>query len=242
MLARSRDRMLETLISVVHTSVVSHQTLGVNSRIRGVRTFVRAPALPGEGRRVGGPERRSAGLSEKPAVSLPQEGATAWSQDGTFPQRCPSTPSSEAGQYDGPALSQPGGPGTGNPLLAPPVPSTEHFGQGVRLLPSGEPRAAAETAGLPTPPSRPLLPNVAHCRFARRRVEGTCLASMSALSLPMLAPLFCLVAFNIHLGGWPAEPGEGGGGEGSVNTAVSFRQRLPSCVGVLLGVLAPGPT
>lgn len=167
-------------------------------------TFVRVPTLPGEGRRVGGPERRSAGLSKTHAVSLPQEGAAVWSRGGTFPQRCPSTPSSEAGQYDGPALSQLGGPGTGNPLLAPPVPSAEHFGQGVRLLPSGEPCAAAETAGLPTPPSRPLLPNVARCRFARGRVEGTCLASMSALTLPMLAPLFRLVAFNICLGGWVA--------------------------------------
>ncbi|XP_057169833.1 protein transport protein Sec16A isoform X7 [Ursus arctos] len=78
-----------------------------------------------------------------------KEGAAVWSRGGTFPQRCPSTPSSEAGQYDGPALSQPGGPGTGNPLLAPPVPSAEHFGQGVRLLPSAPPTL---------PDSHPALP------------------------------------------------------------------------------------
>ncbi|XP_034520727.1 protein transport protein Sec16A isoform X2 [Ailuropoda melanoleuca] len=85
-----------------------------------------------------------------------KEGATAWSQDGTFPQRCPSTPSSEAGQYDGPALSQPGGPGTGNPLLAPPVPSTEHFGQGVRLLPSAPPTLPDSHLALPA--RVPLFP------------------------------------------------------------------------------------
>jgi len=85
-----------------------------------------------------------------------KEGAAAWSRDGTFPQRCPSTPSSEAGQYDGPAPAQPGGPGTGNPLLAPPVPSAEHLGQGVRLLPSAPP---ALPDGQPALPARvPLFP------------------------------------------------------------------------------------
>ncbi|XP_077918162.1 protein transport protein Sec16A isoform X6 [Halichoerus grypus] len=85
-----------------------------------------------------------------------KEGAAAWSRDGTFPQRCPSTPSSEAGQYDGPAPAQPGGPGTGNPLLVPPVPSAEHLGQGVRLLPSAPP---ALPDGQPALPARvPLFP------------------------------------------------------------------------------------
>nr|XP_025715916.1 protein transport protein Sec16A isoform X7 [Callorhinus ursinus] len=85
-----------------------------------------------------------------------KEGATAWSRDGTFPQRCPSTPSSEAGQYDGPAPTQPGGPGTGNPLLAPPGPSAEHLGQGVRLLPSAPP---ARPDSQPALPARvPLFP------------------------------------------------------------------------------------
>ncbi|XP_034871335.1 protein transport protein Sec16A isoform X4 [Mirounga leonina] len=85
-----------------------------------------------------------------------KEGAAAWGRDGPFPQRCPSTPSSEAGQYDGPAPAQPGGPGTGNPLLAPPVPSAEHLGQGVRLLPSAPP---ALPDGQPALPARvPLFP------------------------------------------------------------------------------------
>ncbi|XP_025331614.3 protein transport protein Sec16A isoform X9 [Canis lupus dingo] len=85
-----------------------------------------------------------------------KEGATVWSQDGTFPQRCPSTPSSEAGHYDGPALAQPGGPGTSNPLLALPVPSAEHFGQGVRLLPSAP---STLPASQPVVPARvPLFP------------------------------------------------------------------------------------
>ncbi|XP_030896886.1 protein transport protein Sec16A isoform X5 [Leptonychotes weddellii] len=85
-----------------------------------------------------------------------KEGAAAWSRDGPFPQRRPSTPSSEAGQYDGPAPAQPGGPGTGNPLLAPPVPSAEHLGQGVRLLPSAPP---ALPDGQPALPARvPLFP------------------------------------------------------------------------------------
>ncbi|XP_045879858.1 protein transport protein Sec16A isoform X3 [Meles meles] len=78
-----------------------------------------------------------------------KEGAAVWSRDGTFPQRCPSTPSSEAGPCDGPALGPPGGPGAGNPLLAPPVPSAEHLGQGVRLLPSAPPTL---------PDSQPALP------------------------------------------------------------------------------------
>ncbi|XP_004757009.2 protein transport protein Sec16A isoform X1 [Mustela putorius furo] len=78
-----------------------------------------------------------------------KEGAAVWSRDGTFPQRCPSTPSSEAGPCDGLALGPPGGLGAGNPLLAPPVPSAEHLGQGVRLLPSAPPTL---------PDSQPALP------------------------------------------------------------------------------------
>ncbi|XP_022356175.1 protein transport protein Sec16A isoform X2 [Enhydra lutris kenyoni] len=78
-----------------------------------------------------------------------KEGAAVWSRDGTFPQRCPSTPSSEVGPCDGPALGPPGGPGAGNPLLVPPVPSAEHLGQGVRLLPSAPPTI---------PDSQPALP------------------------------------------------------------------------------------
>ncbi|XP_027950624.1 protein transport protein Sec16A isoform X3 [Eumetopias jubatus] len=93
-----------------------------------------------------------------------KEGATAWSRDGTFPQRCPSTPSSEAGQCDGPAPTQPGGPGTGNPLLAPPGPSAEHLGQGVRLLPSepSGPDPAAPYAGPGLPPGAPSLQESEH--------------------------------------------------------------------------------
>nr|XP_055181153.1 protein transport protein Sec16A isoform X8 [Nyctereutes procyonoides] len=88
-----------------------------------------------------------------------KEGATVWSQDGTFPQRCPSTPSSEAGHYDGPALAQPGGPGTSNPLLAPPLSSAEHFGQGVRLLPSAPSTLPASQSAVPARvPLFPVLP------------------------------------------------------------------------------------
>ncbi|XP_072816546.1 protein transport protein Sec16A isoform X1 [Vicugna pacos] len=65
-----------------------------------------------------------------------QEGTVVWSQDGTFPLRCPSTPSSEAGQCDGLALTQLAGLGTDNPLLVPPGPSAEHLSQDVWLLPS----------------------------------------------------------------------------------------------------------
>lgn len=90
-------------------------------------------------------------------------------------QRCPSTPSPEAGQHDGPGPAQPG-----NPLLALPVPSAERFGQGVRLLPSGEPRAARGT----------FLPCLSG------RAEGTCLSSASAFSSPS-ARLSVLPAVNI---------------------------------------------
>lgn len=62
-----------------------------------------------------------------------------WRQDPAFPQRCASTPSSEVGQYDGPGPEQPSHLSTENPLLVPPAPSAERSGQGVWLLPSGEP-------------------------------------------------------------------------------------------------------
>uniref|UniRef100_A0A8D1Y093 Protein transport protein sec16 n=1 Tax=Sus scrofa TaxID=9823 RepID=A0A8D1Y093_PIG len=65
-----------------------------------------------------------------------KEGTVAWSQDGAFPQCGPSSPSSEAGPCDGPAVAQPADLGTANPLLAPPVPGAEHLSQDVRLMPS----------------------------------------------------------------------------------------------------------
>ncbi|XP_029775286.1 protein transport protein Sec16A isoform X2 [Suricata suricatta] len=80
-----------------------------------------------------------------------KEGAAPWSPGGAFSQRCPSTPSPEAGQHAGPAPAQPG-----NPLLAPPVPSTERFGQGVRLLPSAPPTQPDSQPALPT--RVPLFP------------------------------------------------------------------------------------
>ncbi|XP_062063238.1 protein transport protein Sec16A isoform X1 [Lepus europaeus] len=81
-----------------------------------------------------------------------KEGTSPWSWDGAGPQRCPSTPASEAEPSGSPALSQPAGLGTDNPLLAPPpVPGAEHSGQGVRLLPSA-PQVRAE-GQLATPAS-----------------------------------------------------------------------------------------
>ncbi|XP_060055358.1 protein transport protein Sec16A isoform X2 [Erinaceus europaeus] len=65
-----------------------------------------------------------------------KEGSVVWTQDSAFPQQCPSTPSSEVGQCDSQELAQPVGLGTDNPLLAPPMPGSEHFNQSVRLLPS----------------------------------------------------------------------------------------------------------
>ncbi|KAM5328059.1 protein transport protein Sec16A isoform 3-T6 [Glossophaga mutica] len=68
-----------------------------------------------------------------------EEGAALWGQDAACPQPCPSTPSSEGGQRDGPGLEQPLDLATENPLLAPPVPSAKHPGPGVWLLPSALP-------------------------------------------------------------------------------------------------------
>lgn len=92
-----------------------------------------------------------------------KEGTLPWSGDGAGPQRCPSTPASEAEPSESPALSQPAGLGTDNPLLAPPpVPGSEHSGQGVRLLPSGRPWApeVARHPSRPLPfPSFPATPS-----------------------------------------------------------------------------------
>lgn len=90
-----------------------------------------------------------------------------WRQDPAFPQRCASSPSSEVGQYDGPGPEQPSHPGSENPLLMPPAPSGEHSGQGVWLLPSGEPLSpdcsfqTGQPGALvppPAPPPPPLPP------------------------------------------------------------------------------------
>ncbi|XP_074187453.1 protein transport protein Sec16A isoform X5 [Rhinolophus sinicus] len=85
-----------------------------------------------------------------------QEGAVVWSHDAAFPQRCPSTPSSEVGQCDGLGLAQPLVLGTDNPLLAPPVPSAQGSGLAVRLLPSVPPTTPARVPMFAVPP--PLGP------------------------------------------------------------------------------------
>ncbi|XP_035878324.1 protein transport protein Sec16A isoform X2 [Phyllostomus discolor] len=91
-----------------------------------------------------------------------EEGAAPWSQDAAVPRPCPSTPSSEGGQRDGPELERPSDLGTENPLLAPPMPSAEHPGQGVWLLPSALPTLhdsqPAFPAGVPMFPVPPLGP------------------------------------------------------------------------------------
>ncbi|XP_033271156.1 protein transport protein Sec16A isoform X1 [Orcinus orca] len=88
-----------------------------------------------------------------------KEGTAAWSLDRAFPPRCPSSPRSEVGPCDGPAPVQPAGLGTENALLAPPVPSADHLGQDVRLLPSapltlpdGQPAFPARVLMCPVPP------------------------------------------------------------------------------------------
>ncbi|XP_014637805.1 PREDICTED: protein transport protein Sec16A isoform X3 [Ceratotherium simum simum] len=78
-----------------------------------------------------------------------KEGAMVWTQDGAFPQRCPSTPSSEGAQYDSPGLTQPPGLGTDNPLLVPPVPSADRLSQSVRLLPSAPPTLPDDQLAVP---------------------------------------------------------------------------------------------
>lgn len=130
--------------------------------------------VPGEGEGAPGPWRVRAvgGRHGDPEVLLPQEGTAAWSLDRAFPPRCPSSPRSEVGPCDGPAPVQPAGLGTENALLAPPVPSADHLGQDVRLLPSGE----------PAPPWAPVL-----------NVERPCLAAQRVgPSVPHLDPLLSL--------------------------------------------------
>ncbi|XP_066111822.1 protein transport protein Sec16A isoform X5 [Saccopteryx bilineata] len=85
-----------------------------------------------------------------------KEGAVVWSQDAAFPQQCPSSPSSELGQCDGPGLTQPVDLGTENPLLALPLPSAECSGQGVWLLPSAPSTLPGSSA--PIPPGVPMFP------------------------------------------------------------------------------------
>uniref|UniRef100_A0A8C6QUM0 Protein transport protein sec16 n=1 Tax=Nannospalax galili TaxID=1026970 RepID=A0A8C6QUM0_NANGA len=88
-----------------------------------------------------------------------QEGTVLWSQGGTDPQQCPSTPGSEVEQLDGPGLSQQAG--TDNPLL---MLSTEPLMHGVQLLstapqtlPDGQPAHPARVPVFPGPMSqRPL--------------------------------------------------------------------------------------
>ncbi|XP_053523679.1 protein transport protein Sec16A isoform X2 [Artibeus jamaicensis] len=98
-----------------------------------------------------------------------KEGAALWSRDMASPQPCPSTPSSEGGPRDGLRLEQPLDLGTENPLLAPPVPSTEHPGQGVWLLPSalptlqdGQPAFPARVPMFPVSPLGPAEPGPGH--------------------------------------------------------------------------------
>nr|XP_036863595.1 protein transport protein Sec16A isoform X5 [Manis javanica] len=94
-----------------------------------------------------------------------KEGTLEWSQDGALPRRCPSTPSSEAGQCEGRGLLPPAGLGPDNLLLELPVPSAEHVSQGVRLLPSAPPSLPDGQLASPTrvptfpgplPPSGPV--------------------------------------------------------------------------------------
>ncbi|XP_023371948.1 protein transport protein Sec16A isoform X1 [Otolemur garnettii] len=85
-----------------------------------------------------------------------KEGAVVWIQDGAFTQQCPSTPSSEGGQLDGPGLGQPVDLEPDNLLLGVPVPSTEHLSQGVRLLPSAP--QMLTSAQLANPARVPMFP------------------------------------------------------------------------------------
>ncbi|XP_053413910.1 protein transport protein Sec16A isoform X3 [Nycticebus coucang] len=85
-----------------------------------------------------------------------KEGAVVWSQDGAFAQQCPSTPSSEGGQLDGPGLGQPVDLEPDNLLLEVPVPSTEHLSQGVQLLPSAP--QMLTNAQLANPARVPVFP------------------------------------------------------------------------------------
>ncbi|KAM9641761.1 protein transport protein Sec16A [Trichechus inunguis] len=81
-----------------------------------------------------------------------QEGAGTWQQDGAFPPQCPSTPSSEVEQYNGPGPRQPAALGPENPLLLP-LPNTELSSPSVQLLPS-----ATQQPGPAMVPLFPVLP------------------------------------------------------------------------------------
>ncbi|XP_012637487.2 protein transport protein Sec16A isoform X2 [Microcebus murinus] len=88
-----------------------------------------------------------------------KEGIVVWSQDGAFPQQCPSTPSSEVGQLDGPGLAQQVDLETDNLLLVVPAPSTDHLSQGVRLLPSvPQTLSSGQLANPARVPMFPVLP------------------------------------------------------------------------------------
>uniref|UniRef100_A0A2K6GD81 Protein transport protein sec16 n=1 Tax=Propithecus coquereli TaxID=379532 RepID=A0A2K6GD81_PROCO len=89
-----------------------------------------------------------------------KEGIVVWSQDGAFPQQCPSTPSSEVGQSDGPGLGQQADLETDNLLLVVPAPSTDHLSQGVRLLPSApQTLSDGQLASPARVPMFPVLPS-----------------------------------------------------------------------------------
>lgn len=132
--------------------------------------------VPGGGDGAPGPWRVRAvgGRHGDPEVLLPQEGTAAWSLDRAFPPRCPSSPRSEVGPCDGPAPVQPAGLGTENALLAPPVPSADHLGQDVRLLPSGE----------PAPPWAPVLNVERPCLGAQRVGPSVPTSALCFLSVP----------------------------------------------------------
>ncbi|XP_045419914.1 protein transport protein Sec16A isoform X6 [Lemur catta] len=88
-----------------------------------------------------------------------KEGTVVWSQDGAFPQQCPSTPSSEVGQLDGPGLGQQADLETDNLLLVVPAPSTDQLSQGVRLLPSApQTLSDGQLANPARVPMFPVLP------------------------------------------------------------------------------------
>lgn len=125
-----------------------------------------------------------------------------WSQDAAFPHRCPSSPSSEVGQCDGPGLTQPLGPGTDNPLLVPPMCSAQGSGQAVRLLPSGEPCDAGEAVGAP-------LPHVDCSGPAAWRIKGT-----FPTHTPLVNPPGLTALHSHQNAGSPLTPGAGRLGAG----------------------------
>lgn len=150
-----------------------------------------------------------------------------WRQDPAFPQRCASSPSSEVGQYDGPGPEQPSHPGTENPLLAPPAPSAEHSGQGVWLLPSGEPaRGRPSHLSLKTAASR------------RGQPRGACSSSCSSSPSP-LPPSCLFITLPSSAVSWRWVPGAGGGRRSSRGGGRVLRPRASSAPAVLS---CPGPS